>query len=267
MIACALALFAASAASPTSTPRPQVLAAAERAFDEGTRHRNDSAKARPAFARAAAAYDDLWRRGARNPDLALNRANAHRLAGNLPGAIVALDEGLAEARWSRPLQVAREDARSAVGYPIHSDLAAKCRPAPPTGISVRMSPAEAWGIAALLWLLACAGVARFAMTRALGWIAFAGTWLAALALLGGLWLQDHRYRERQNEYPPVVVADDVFLRKGNADSFPVRLEGAPKLPRGVEARELTRRGGWVQIQLAGGVVGWIPASSVLKIDG
>ena len=264
----ALAVGPAGPASDRGGAQLDILAYdAAQAFEDGVKLRHDSAAARPRFREAARMYDELWWRGCHNPDLALNRANAHRLAGDLPRAIVAINEGLEVARWSRPLQVALEDARAAVGYPVHSDLAAKCRPMPPTGISMRMSPAEAWGIAALLWLMACAGIARFVMARAPGWLAFAGGWLAALALLGGFWLQDHRHRERENEYPRVVVADDVFLRKGNADSFPVRLEGAPKIPRGVEARELTRRGGWVQIQLAGGVAGWIPASSVLKIDG
>src|SRR5262249_6079713 len=118
-------------ASPPAVPDAEVLATAEQAFAEGTAKRDDSANARPAFARAAAAYDELWQRGHRDPDIALNRAHARRLAGNLPGAIAALNEGLAVARWSRPLQIALEDARSAVGYPLTSDLATQCRPVPP----------------------------------------------------------------------------------------------------------------------------------------
>lgn len=245
----------------------QLARMAAQEFESGVKMRHDAALARPRFHQAARMYDELWRRGHQNPDLTLNRANAHRLAGDLPGAIVALNEGLAVARWSRPLQVALEDARSAVGYPAHSDLATKCRPAPSTGVSTRMSPIEAWGIAALLWLLVCGGVARFAMTRIAVWLVFAGVWLAALVLLGVLWFQDNRNRDRENEYPLIVVADDVFLRKGNADVYPVRLPEAPKLPKGVEARELARRGGWVQIQLASGVAGWIPEASVLKVNG
>jgi hypothetical protein len=236
-------------------------------YERGLAFREDGAKARPRFREAARMYDELWHRGLRDPYLALNRANARRLAGDLPGAIVALDEGLAAARWSRPLQVALEDARSAVAYPVHSDLAALCRPAPAATVGTRMSPFEARLLAGLFWLFACAGVARFAMARAAWWIAFACVWLAALAVLGGLWWQDHRAREGEDEHPAVVLADDVYLRKGNAETFPMRLDGAPKLPKGVEARELTRRGGWVQIQLAGGVIGWVPEASALKVGG
>src|SRR5262249_58573669 len=75
-----------------------VLMDANKAFAEGTELRADSAKARPKFARAARGYDEVWALGYRNPALALNRARAHRLAGDLPGAIVAFHDGLAVAR-------------------------------------------------------------------------------------------------------------------------------------------------------------------------
>jgi len=261
ILAALLLTASATNASSPASPDTEVLATAERAFAEGTAKRDDSANARPAFARAAAAYDELWQRGHRDPDLALNRAHARRLAGNLPGAIAALNEGLAVARWSRPLQIALEDARSAVGYPLTSDLATQCRPTPPATIGTRLPPSEAWPIAALLWLLACGGVARFAMTRSAWWLIFAGVWLAALALYGGLWLQDYRQRERENAARLVIVADDAILRRGNADTYQMRLDA--KLPKGVEVRELTRRGGWVQVRLASGVVGWLPLGAVL----
>jgi hypothetical protein len=256
-------LLAATLASPVSLSDADLLTAAERAFAEGSELRHDSAQARPAFAHSAAAYDDLWSRGHRNPDLALNRAKAHRLAGNLPAAVVALHEGLAVAPWDRSLQVALEDARSAVAYPAHGDLAVQCRPVPVATVGKRMSPAEAWLLAGALWLLACAAVARFAMTRAPGWLAVAGLCVAAVAALGVLWMQDRRERARENEYPLVVVSRDTVLRKGNSAGYPARLE--PKLPRGVEARKLGERGGWVQVRLAGGAVGWLPASAVVNL--
>lgn len=235
-------------------------------FEEGQKFRLDAAKARPRFRQSARLYDELWRRGWRDPNLALNRASARRLAGDLPGAIMALNEGLEAARWSRPLQVALEDARSAVAYPVHGDLAIQCRPMPTATIGSRMSPFEARLIAAVCWLLVCGGVARFAMHRAGWWLAFAGVWLAALALLAALWVRDDRVHARATEYPLVVVANDVYLRRGNSEAFPPRLDGAARLPRGIETRELSRRGGWIQVQLAGGVIGWIPESSALLSD-
>lgn len=253
-------LFAPPAAASPTPPDADQLAAADAAFARGVSLRDDAAAARPEFARAAGVYDAVWRTGVRSPELALNRANAHRLAGNLPEAVVALNEGLAAARSSRPLQVALEEARAAVAYPVTADLAAQCRPVPPRTVGTRMSPVEAWLVAGALWLLACAGVARFAMTRTGSWLAFAAAGVAGLAALGGLWRQDADRLAAANEHPLVVVAADALLRKGNADAYPGRLE--PKLPKGVEARELARRGGWVQVRLAGGAVGWLPASAV-----
>jgi len=57
----------------------------------------------------------------------------------------------------------------------------------------------------------------------------------------------------------VVVAADAVLRKGNADAYPPRLEA--RLPPGPRP-ELARRGGWVQVELAGGAVGWLPEAVV-----
>jgi hypothetical protein len=256
-----LLLLLSAPASASSLSDAEILSSAEQAFAEATALRDDSAKARPAFARAAIGYDELWRRGHHNPALALNRAKAHRLAGNLPAAIVALHEGLDVTRWNRPLQQALEDARSAVGYPATGELAAQCRPIPVATLGTRISPLDASLVAALLWLLVCVCVARFAMTHVGGWLLFSGLWFAGLVLLGGFWLRDYQRQLKENEQQLVVVAEDVLLRKGNSESYPARLE--PKLPRGVEAHKLTERGGWVQVRLAGGVVGWLPVSAVL----
>lgn len=263
MISSLLVLLASALPpSPASSAMPEsaLQALAEQSFAEGSALRQDGAKARRAFARAAIAYDELWLLGCHNPELALDRAHAHQLAGDLPGAIAALHEGLAEARWHRPLQVALEETRSTVAYPLASDLAAQCRPAPPATISSRMSPLEAWAVAGLAWLLVCAGIARFAMTRRASWLAVATAAAVVLAMLGVMWQLDLRERERSEALPLVIVTADVYLRRGNAEAWPERLEA--RLPTGVEARELARRGGWVQVQLAGGVIGWLPETAV-----
>src|SRR5579859_6325628 len=104
-----IALSPASSKSSAGLPEEVLLTIAEQSFAEGTALRHDSVKARPAFARSAIAYDELWQRGFHGPELTLNRAHAHRLSGDLPGTIAAIHEGLAATRWSRPLQVALED--------------------------------------------------------------------------------------------------------------------------------------------------------------
>ena len=242
---------------------PADLANAERLFEQGVNSRADAAAARPLFAQSALAFDELWRNGHRNPSLARNRARAHRLAGNLPAAIAALHEGLAVARYNRSLQVELEDARSAIGYP-HDDLAEQCRPRPIGGIGTRMSALEAYLAAGGLWLLACLGAARFAMTRAPAWLFASGIALLALATLGGFWWHDHDRQSEANARPLLIVKDDSALKLGNGESWPDRVKW--KLPRGVEVRELARRGGWIQVELASGTVGWLPETNAIPVS-
>jgi hypothetical protein len=263
VLALAALVFATSPAFAATSA--EALAAAESAFAEGAALRHDSLKARSNFARAAVNYDILWNHGYRSPELALNRSRAHRLAGNLPKAIAALHEGLAATRFSRPLQIELEDARAAVQFPLDGELAAQCRPRPYAGVSTRMSVADAWFVAGGLWLLACAGVARFIMTRNAVWLVVAGLGVIALVVLGGAWVLDARQRERDESRALLIVCDDTTLRRGNAPAYPPRLD-AP-LPKGAEVRELSRRGGWVQVQLPGGTIGWLPKSAVIACGG
>ncbi len=260
-----LALGLLAVGGPAFAQAPgERLAAAEAAFAEGVNLKGDREKARPAFARAAAQYDALWDQGFRTPDVAINRARAHRLAGNLPRAVAALHAGLAVARYSRPLQVELEQARAAVAFPLDGELAAQLRPSPYRGISTRMSPAEAWVLAGGLWLVACAAVARFVMTRAAVWPVAAAAGVCALGALGWLWARDARDRARDESLPLLIVSEDTTLRRGNAGSYPARLGAA--LPRGAEVRELSRRGGWVQVRLPGGAVGWLPQDAAVACE-
>jgi hypothetical protein len=237
-----------------------LLTDAEHHFADGVNSRHDADKARKLFAQSAHDYDVLWKLGYRNPVLARNRAYAHRLSGDLPGAIAALRDGLAVARFDRSLQVELEDARSAVAY-AHDDLAAQCRPRPVGGIGSRMAPMEAYLAAGLLWLIACLGMARFAMTRVPGWLGISGIALLCLTILGGLWQQDWQRQTDDNSRPLLIVKDYCDLKLGNGEKWPDRLKW--RLPPGVEARELSRRGGWVHLELAGGAAGWLPETDLM----
>ena len=255
-----LALIGMSAA-----PNPQDAAVAARMhFEAGVEARHDSATARGQFAKAAQLYDELWGHPVRNAALAKNRARAHRLAGNLPAAIAALHEGLRIARYDRSLQVELEDARGAVEY-AHADLAAACRPAPLRGIGTRMSPVEACLIAAVLWFGACIGVARFAMTRVPGWLFASAASLVLLAILSVFWWQDARRQTHDAARPLIIVSRSCDLKGGNGDLWPDRLKW--KLPPGAEVRELARRGGWIQVELVSGTVGWIPEDAAITLSG
>jgi hypothetical protein len=249
-----------------ATPNPvvsDILADAERAFALGVEQRNDSELARPTFARAAAGFDELWHRGFRHPMLARQRGRAKRLAGDLGGAIAAYHEGLAASPYDRPLQADLAEARAAVAFPHDGVLAAQCQPQVLRSIRTRMSPADAFWLTGVLWVLTCAAVARFAMTRGHGWLLFCCGCILALLALGVLWWHDAQQRERYESRPLVVLREDTVLRKGNTDLHPPRLD--QRLPRGVEARVLLNRGGWVQVELACGVIGWLPESSVVHV--
>jgi len=52
-----------------------------------------------------------------------------------------------------------------------------------------------------------------------------------------------------------------MLRTGNGTEYPPRLDVA--LPRGAEVRRLFERGGWYQVELSGGPVGWLPREAVV----
>jgi hypothetical protein len=67
----------------------------------------------------------------------------------------------------------------------------------------------------------------------------------------------HRVDEGEAARPLVVILDDgVLLRKGDGLAYPPRYD--TPLNRGAEARLLFERGGWLQVELAGGEVGWVP---------
>jgi hypothetical protein len=240
---------------------PSSLNDANAAFARGVALRADAAKAKPEFERAAVIYDALWTKTEPSAGLALDRARAHRLAGHLANAILALRQGLALFPHDRALQTALAEARSAVAYPHGGELEAMCRPTPVLTIGSRMSAWEGVILAGGLWLITCLAFTRYLMIRRAGGLLFAVVAFLGLLAFGGLWWHDHEVRST-NEESLVVVGEDILLRKGNAVSYAPRLE-AP-LPRGVEAKVLGDRGGWLHVELAGGVAGWLPATVVVR---
>ncbi len=89
----------------------------------------------------------------------------------------------------------------------------------------------------------------------------AGVFLGAVALSALLIVAVRQEVHEEGRALVVVAADGVLLRKGNGKTYPARFPAA--LNRGVEARLLFERDGWLQVELAAGEVGWIPASQAL----
>jgi hypothetical protein len=89
--------------------------------------------------------------------------------------------------------------------------------------------------------------------------------LLTLTLAGALsgWLMLRAGELRDSEAHPLIVIakDGVLLRRGNSAVFPARYD--TPLNRGVEGRLLFERSGWVQIELSGGEIGWVPRDVVL----
>lgn len=218
------------------------------AFARGLELKEDAKAARPHLVEAARGYDAEWRGGNRSPVLATNRSRAHYLAGDLPGAILAARSGLKETPYDADLTSQLETLRSQVPYP------ADTRPKRAGGLRTRLSPWDLFVVAVMGVVAFVVGVARQFTTR--DWWALpallVGVVLLALVGLAGWQLQ--RVAAEQPEV--LVLVRPTTLRKGNGDTYEPRLDTA--LPRGAEVVVRHRRGGWVQVELAGGVVGWVP---------
>jgi hypothetical protein len=238
-----------------------LLARAEQAFHEGQELRDSPERARPAFRRAAEAYEQLRQRGAANPGLCYDLGTAAYLAGDLPHAILAYRRGLRLAPSDQALHDQLDAAREmvlatngTVGRPPSDEWPAWLR---------WLTPGQRFLLAAAGWTLACFAVTRWRMThhsslRAVGWLSV----FAALGFAGTLVFDVWQYNE-ERQHPFVVVArDGVVLRTGNGLAYPTR-DKLPALNRGVEARLLYARGDWLQIELGQGEAGWVRRDQVL----
>src|SRR5439155_23484068 len=117
--------------------------------------------------------------------------------------------GLAVARFPYPLQSGLEEARATVGYPHDGELANECRPRTRLTIASRMSPLEAYWVAGSFWLAACVLFAWWRMSRNHGILPAISIALAVPAVIGVLWWQDAKHREREDSRPLVIVREDA----------------------------------------------------------
>jgi hypothetical protein len=241
---------------PPDLSDAEVARLAEESFAEGVRLRRQADSARPHFRTAARYFDELRRRGAANPTLFRNLGNAQVLADDLPHAILSYQRGLRLAPQDADLRECLEAAREQVIYPANTPLG---RPAverrPPWLPRVRSE----WllGGAVVLYALGWVGLTRWLMTRRGRALLLGVAALLAAVALTGLMIVSVRGEAPGGDRPLVVIAEDgVLLRKGNGLTFPPRYE--TPLNRGVEARLLFERGDWLQIELGGGEVGWVP---------
>jgi hypothetical protein len=189
-----------------------------------------------------------------------DRGKAAVVAGDLPAAVLVFRHGLVEHPGDRELGDLLEAARDLVPYPPTADATERLRPDPPGN----------WDRWVGAWELTAAGIG-FTGLFALGLVVRLTTrprWAVPVALFGlagfiaavGMmaWPQ-----EPSGEVAVVRAEKGAVLRTGNADSYPPRT--AFPLPPGAEVTILRHRGGWVQVQLAGGAVGWLRDVDVIKL--
>ncbi len=254
-------LIALLAAAPADLSDAEVAAQAEAAFAEGLRLRDDAARARPHFARAAEDYVELLRRGRNNPLLYRNLAHAYLLAGDLPHAVLTCRQGLRVTPGDRGLREDLVALREQVVFPHYSTLGRPPADArPPWGPSAGAGTLAATAIS--FYVLACLCLTRWLMTRRARLLSAAIVGLGVAGALAVLAFIDARRDQDQATHPLVVIAaDGVLLRRGDGLAYPPRYD--TPVNRGVEGRLLFARGDWLQIELSGGEVGWVPRRFVV----
>jgi tetratricopeptide (TPR) repeat protein len=254
-------LLHAEPAIASRLPDGELMERAQSEFQEGVRLRQASEQAKPHFRSAVDCFEELRRRGANNARLYRNLGNASLLADDLPHAILSYRRGLRLTPNDRLLRESLAEARERVVYPASGGLGRPRSEARPPWLP-RLRAEWLATAAVVCYVLACVCLTRWLMLRR-GRLLAAGLVALLLAALGSAWLIVLA-GEKQNEeaHPLVVIArDGVLLRRGNGPAFPARYD--TPLNRGIEARRLFERGGWAQIELSGGEVGWLPREAVL----
>jgi hypothetical protein len=247
--------------SGTNLSDAELLERGAEAFREGVRLRDAADQARPHFRKAAEHFEELHRRGANNALLYRNLGNAYLLADDPAHAILSYRRGLRVAPYDRDLERGLEQAREKVVFPSHSSLGRPPTDGRPPWLP-RLRPGWVLVAAFAFYGLACAGLTRWIMLRN-GWLlTLVGGGLVVSALLTAFVIVAERSERKGADQKLVVIAEDgVLVRKGDGLTYPPRYE--TPLNRGVEARLLFQRDDWLQIELTGGEVGWVPREYVL----
>jgi hypothetical protein len=246
---------------PENPSDVELLREAANAFQTGLALRDKGGEARQMFLHSAACCEALHARGIRTADLCRNRGNAALLAGDVAKAILAYRQGLRLAPDDRELRENLSYARRQVAYPDPAQLGA--RSVSRHGLrSFPMPVVFQFLIAGILYSLGWLGVTRWLMVRRPLYLAMAGLALVGAGLLAANLTAEVWQKHEDSLHPLVVIASDgVLVRSGNGLSYPPRY--SVPLNRGVEAHVLFTRNAWLQIELAGGEVGWIQRSQAL----
>jgi hypothetical protein len=241
----------------------EILRQAEAAFRLGVASQARVQEARRNFTEAAQRFGELHEHGVRSPALYLDLGNAEYLAGRPERALWAYHCGLRLDPNDRPLREHLHWARLRVQYPSGG----YGRPAADVWPSFLPRPTPDLTLAgtATCYTLACF-VATLWWWRRNRRLLIASLTLLGLAI-GGLlilgWLSSQA--DYEQAHPLLIVVEETPLYRGNGPSYPSHPD-VPSLPHGLEARQLLRRGSWLQVQLSSGEIGWLPSSAVLIVS-
>lgn len=173
----------------------------------------------------------------------------------LPTRIVELLQTLARDPSDSKTRTALAEARERVAY-SSPDM----RPGESNWPGWLSLPQMAW-LTVSAFLLAAVLLKHWVVVRNHGWLvaAFSFLALAIVPVTGNAiaW----RERARNEDMPVQVLARVTELRRGNGELYPPRLD--MPLPAGAEVRRLFERNGWLQVELANGVVGWVPQKAII----
>jgi hypothetical protein len=266
MIACLLvfsSLPAFAHAQESTRSDAEVFAQAETAFRLGVENKTNLLQTRRHFSEATDACFELHRRGVRSPALYLNLGNAAVLADRWPEAVWAYHVGLKLDPNDAGLRDHLAFARGKVLYPA-SGQGRPDADAWPAWLH-RPTVYELFCIGNFSYLLAWVAGTSALLARSSRLVLAAGVWLLIAALCGGALGLQLEQADADRQTPLIVLANNAEFYRGNGASYPQH-PAMPVLPRGLEARQVHRRGGWVQIRLTTGEVGWVPLDRVLVVE-
>ncbi len=237
----------------------QILDHAQAAFQLGAKLRGTPEESKQ-FQLAVDHYEQLRRRGVQNPALFMNLGNAYLLADDIPEAILTYRRGLQLNPNNLEMRANLAYARDQVVYSSADSFARPPESLWPSWLP-RWTPGMSLGATFLFYVMSWIGLAhRWAFRPE------SRPWLPGIGAAGALcfaviFLFQMRAEKTEVEHPLVVIsADQTYLHKGNHSLYP-RAYDTPH--RGVEARLLQIRGDWLQIELTGGQLGWVPRKNAL----
>lgn len=211
------------------------------------------------YADAVKSFQQVLSEGVDDPIVHYDLGNAYFKSGRLGLAIYHYRRAHALAPRDKDISANLDYARFLAIDRVEGEEARTDRPV--EGWLERVTPDEAFRIAALLWVLAgfAAVVWQLTPRRSPFWRRTAATFLLIWALgFVGAWTVERRAAAVEEA---VVIAQTADVRNGPGPSFAT----AFVLHEGAETVVEGERGQWIEVSLPGDLRGWIQAGSIERL--